>query len=642
MSLYHETAELLTAPNTNGGSLKSRIFNKKDSKSPPAQIYALAIESCKWSPVLKEVVEAADILRLERKVEYYHLPADRQTDQLFKITPVLSILLVHDLLLAKKGIALPATHGLRASIERHRNRLQAEFTKARLRRRLPTMEAFKAHVETGLEVGPESAEKLYPRWIRINTLKTTLEDQLDTTFAGLEQTPSIAGVRARGHQRIHIDAHIPNLVAVSPSIDLSKSEAYKSGAIIFQDKASCFPAYLLDPLPQDGDIIDSCSAPGNKTTHLAAILISHDADPDQCKQTIHAFEKNKGRAETLEKMVNLAGSQTWTKLHPGHDFLKADPESAPYKNVGALLLDPSCSGSGIVGRDDMPDLQLPGIKQTVVTSSKHKKKITKEAEPVKESKKRKRNDEKEEMNVMVDDDGEVTAVNTEDELKARLAALSEFQTQLLVHAFKFPAARKITYSTCSIHAEENEHVVRKALESSVAKERGWRYQKRQEQINGMKTWPVRGVLEVCDGDEELAQACIRANKGDEHGTMGFFLAGLVRDVEASIDLGKEFFRDDEGHMVRDMIGMPVKKGEQKAVMKKVQEAVEEDFAEEDNDWAGFGDEEPEAAAKEIRTEVKTQEEQSRPQKPPKQIVNKHSFTAGRRSHIGGGGKKRRK
>ena len=80
MSLYHETAELLTAPNNAGGSLKSRIFSKKDIKSPPAQIYALAIESCKWSPVLKEVVEAADILRLERKVVYYYLHVDRKTN----------------------------------------------------------------------------------------------------------------------------------------------------------------------------------------------------------------------------------------------------------------------------------------------------------------------------------------------------------------------------------------------------------------------------------------------------------------------------------------------------------------------------------------------------------------------------------
>lgn len=68
MSLYYEASDLLTGPSNAGGSLKSRIFSKKDLKSQPAQIYALAIETCKWSSVLKEVIENADVLRLERKV----------------------------------------------------------------------------------------------------------------------------------------------------------------------------------------------------------------------------------------------------------------------------------------------------------------------------------------------------------------------------------------------------------------------------------------------------------------------------------------------------------------------------------------------------------------------------------------------
>jgi 25S rRNA (cytosine2278-C5)-methyltransferase len=68
MSLYHEAADLLTAPNNAGGSLKSRIFNSKTLKSQPAQIYALVIETCKWSSILKEVIERAELLGFERKV----------------------------------------------------------------------------------------------------------------------------------------------------------------------------------------------------------------------------------------------------------------------------------------------------------------------------------------------------------------------------------------------------------------------------------------------------------------------------------------------------------------------------------------------------------------------------------------------
>lgn len=66
MSLYHETAEILLM---SSGSLRSRVFGKKDLKSQPAQVFALAIESCKWNIVLKEIIENSDFLRLERKME---------------------------------------------------------------------------------------------------------------------------------------------------------------------------------------------------------------------------------------------------------------------------------------------------------------------------------------------------------------------------------------------------------------------------------------------------------------------------------------------------------------------------------------------------------------------------------------------
>lgn len=516
MSLYHEAASVLQQDSSSGGNLRSRVFNKKDLKSPPNQVYALALETCKWSAVLTEVIDHSQILKHEKKVSSSTPLVCALADLPSQLTPILSLLLVHDFLLAKGGIALPASHGLRATIDRHKSRLNAEFTRARIRRKCSSVDALTEHVEASLY-----ANSQHPRWIRVNTLKTTLDKQLSATFKDHQKAGAVQEVLTGSGKLIYIDEHIPNLVAVSPRFDFARCPAYKSGQIILQDKASCFPAYLLDPKPSDGDVIDGCAAPGNKTTHAAAILKSQYHDGDESGSGIHAFEKDARRAKTLDKMVKLAGSDEFTEIHQGQDFLKVDPLEAAYANTGAILLDPSCSGSGIVGRDDMPELHLPLADGAVAAaqSSRKRKRPAEDSDP---------------EHVLIDDDGNTTVVASEKDLEARLEALSSFQLTLLLHAFSFPAARKITYSTCSVHAEENEQVVLKALQSDIGKRRGWRVLPREAQVSGMQAWPVRGQIEACDGDKHVAESCIRAYKDDGRGVMGFFVAAFICDnLEAS-------------------------------------------------------------------------------------------------------------
>ncbi|KAI1102654.1 S-adenosyl-L-methionine-dependent methyltransferase [Jackrogersella minutella] len=539
MSLYHETADILSAaPPTAGGNLKTRIFGKKDLKSPQQQVYALALETCKWSSVLEEVIDNSELLRHERK-----------------LSPLLALLLVHDFLVSKKGIGLPSTHGLRLSIERHKARLNAEFTRARLRRKAGSVEALREQITA--EFLGEAAG--YPRWVRVNALKTTIEEQLATTFADFARVLSVGEVIAAPGKSLHVDDHIPSLLAISPSFEITKTEAYTSGAVILQDKASCFPAYLLDPCSEDGDVIDSCAAPGNKTTHLAAIVHSRTPENEQCSQTVYACEKDARRARTLEKMVKVAGAKEITRISFGQDFLRVDPNAELFANVGCLLLDPSCSGSGIVGRDEMPTIHLPEVPGT----------STSKKPPANPGRKRKREDpdavKEATQPTIVDDDGKETLVSSEAELKARLEALSSFQLTLLLHAFKFPAARKITYSTCSVHAEENEQVVLKALQSDLARKRGWRVLPRDRQVRGLREWPVRGSAGASDGDAEVAEACIRSYKDDGRGVMGFFVAAFVRDVPSKFEDGDgPYVRDGDGRIVRDVSGMPTLKPEYRA------------------------------------------------------------------------------
>ncbi|EIT75195.1 NOL1/NOP2/sun domain protein [Aspergillus flavus] len=520
MSLYYDAVKILTSPSPTGGSFKSRIYNARNIKANPAQIYALTIEASKWDTVLKEVIDNAGILKLEPK-----------------LTPLLALLLVHDHLLAKNGIAAPSSHPIRQAIERHKTRLKGEFIKARVRRGCASVEQLKDAVQK--EKQPLGSAAFYPRWIRINNVRTTAEKQFESTFASYKRVNALSELAVKDDtKRIYVDSNIPDLVAVAPGVDFTATPAYKNGEIILQDKASCFPAYLLfgeGSVWSGGDLVDGCAAPGNKTTHLASLLCKNEKRKKP-RQRIISMDASQVRAKTLQKMVSAAGADHFTTVLPGQDFLALDPEDERFEKVSALLLDPSCSGSGIIGRDDVPKFVLP------VSPAEERKK---------QGKKRKRGQDEAgdaadgSVSMSATDENEMASTHLDLE---RLTKLSNLQTRIVEHAMSFPAATRITYSTCSIHLTENESVVERLLTSEVAKRRGWRIMRRNEQPEGLRTWKHRGVRtesrgsgdsETQDGtqgaelkvdlSDEVLEGCLRCWPGDDEGLGGFFVAGFVRD-----------------------------------------------------------------------------------------------------------------
>lgn len=68
-----------------------------------------------------------------------------------------------------------------------------------------------------------------------------------------------------------------------------------------QDKASCFPAHVCQAT-KGAHAIDACAAPGNKTSHLSALM----------KNTgkIWAFDLDSRRLELLKKLTNKAGCKS--------------------------------------------------------------------------------------------------------------------------------------------------------------------------------------------------------------------------------------------------------------------------------------------------------------------------------------------
>uniref|UniRef100_A0A8D0G5X0 28S rRNA (cytosine-C(5))-methyltransferase n=1 Tax=Sphenodon punctatus TaxID=8508 RepID=A0A8D0G5X0_SPHPU len=303
-----------------------------------------------------------------------------------KLPPTLAKVLVYDLLFGK-GLH-GGGHG-KALVLKHQARLRAELARLKVRKKVNCNEDL-------LELTGETAPALQiPRYVRVNTLKTCMDDVVDffkrQGYSYLGRAASMEELSSLSGKCFIQDSHLPDLLVFPPRTDFHENQLYTVGHIILQDKASCLPAFLLNP-PLGSHVIDACAAPGNKTSHLAAILKN--------KGQIFAFDLDAKRLTTMSTMLMRAGATCYQLAH--QDFLAADPGDPKYSNVKYILLDPSCSGSGMVSR-------LPGETRTPNSD--------------------------------------------------RLQDLAGFQRKALAHALRFPALQHLVYSTCSLHQEENEDVV---------------------------------------------------------------------------------------------------------------------------------------------------------------------------------------
>ncbi|EJD49049.1 S-adenosyl-L-methionine-dependent methyltransferase [Auricularia subglabra TFB-10046 SS5] len=435
MNFYFEAAGVLDKLDEKKGSVKGIIG------ALPAQnrkrVAALVLQTLKYKPVLNELIDATKLMKDEKRV---------------LTGRSLALVLVHDVLLAKGGIQ--AGDGpLKQAILRHKTRLHAELTRAKIKRGARTNEDLIQHAD------PRAAS--IPRYVRVNTLKTSIEDAL----RDLESRGYTPGDESSGKTFVK-DEHVPNLLAFDARAAMVDDPAYVRGELILQDKASCFPALVLNPPSHDDAVvIDATAAPGNKTSHLAALMGN--------RGTLYAFERDKRRFKTLETMLSRAGA---SNVRPRNvDFLSIDPnkkENTEYARATHILLDPSCSGSGIVNR----------------------------------------------LDYLLSSDGDE---EVDDALEERLERLAAFQQSMIAHAMTFPNVRRIVYSTCSVHATENERVVRAAL---VAADGEWTLAPRRQVL---PSWPRRGLPEELQGVGADADALVRCMPGDDR-TNGFFVSCFIR------------------------------------------------------------------------------------------------------------------
>ncbi|KAI5945408.1 28S rRNA (cytosine-C(5))-methyltransferase [Manis javanica] len=300
-----------------GAGVGSRFQNVK-------QLYALVCETQRYSAVLDAVIASAGLLGAEKKLR-----------------PHLAKVLVYELLLGR---------GFRGGggrwkplLERHQARLKAELARLKVHRGVSRNEDL---LEVGTRPGPASQ---VPRFVRVNTLKTCSHDAIDyfkrQGFSYQGQASSLKELRALKGKRFLLDPLLPELLVFPVQTDLHEHPLYQAGHLILQDKASCLPTMLLAP-PPGAHVIDACAAPGNKASHLAALL------KNQGK--IFVFGLDAKRVASMATLLARAGVSCCELAEK--DFLAVSPSDQRYCQVQYILLDPSCSGSGRLSRQ----LEEPG------------------------------------------------------------------------------------------------------------------------------------------------------------------------------------------------------------------------------------------------------------------------------------------
>jgi putative methyltransferase len=307
-----------------------------------------------------------------------------------------------------------------------------------------------------------------PRYVRVNHLRLSMPDAIAyMKSSGYKQVVPASDTNnytSIAPKTFMVDPSIPSLLILPPSTSFHGDAQVDAGALVLQDRSSCLTALALSP-PPDAHVIDTCSAPGNKTLHVASIMSGGN---NGSSGTITAFERSENRFHTLSKRIDLQGASDFC-TPVMRDFMTVNTQE-DFLEATHVLIDPSCSGSGLVATYSLGE--TPELGEA-------------EHEMVQET----------------------------------VASLAREQQALILHAMSLTKAKVIAYSTCSVHRTENEDVVLAVL----AERSDWHL------VQAVPQWPHRG-LDLPEFADIKSKVC-RADF-EKDGTNGFFVARFERTIAA--------------------------------------------------------------------------------------------------------------
>lgn len=196
----------------------------------------------------------------------------------------------------------------------------------------------------GQEINPDEIK--LKEAIRINTLK-------------IEQNTLVKRLKNK-EITINKISFLNNGFYTDADFSLSSTEEYLLGYYYIQEAASQIVSEILNP-KEDELVLDMCSAPGSKTTHLSQLMNN--------KGTIIALDNHQKRIEALKNNIERLGCENIIVYRK--DAKYADDLNLEFDKV---LLDAPCSGNFLIEKDWFEKRNIEGIEKN---SHEQKKLIAK-------------------------------------------------------------------------------------------------------------------------------------------------------------------------------------------------------------------------------------------------------------------------
>ncbi|KAH8407684.1 hypothetical protein KR222_010719 [Zaprionus bogoriensis] len=177
----------------------------------------------------------------------------------------------------------------------------------------------------------EASEVARPLTIRTNSLKTRRRDLAGALInRGVNLDPLGKWTNV-------------GLVIFNSTVPLGATPEYLAGHYMIQGASSMLPVIALAP-QENERVLDMCSAPGGKGSHIAAVmkntgvLFANDANRDRIKAVVANFH----RLGIVNAVVSCEDATKFRNIMTGFD---------------RVLLDAPCTGTGVVSKD-------PSVKTT--------------------------------------------------------------------------------------------------------------------------------------------------------------------------------------------------------------------------------------------------------------------------------------